>query len=724
MCGIAGVVMREAPVDIGRLRRMSALLRHRGPDDEGMVVVDPDGGHTLTLGGADTPADVLQSPLPYAPGTSRGSPSRARFRVGFVNRRLAIVDLSPAGHGPMSDASGRVWITYNGEIYNHVELRAELQALGHAFLGLSDTEVILAAWVAWGPECLSRLNGMFAFAIWDGRNNELFCARDRFGVKPFYYQWDGDDFAFASEPKALVLTQSGAIRPRLAAVRDLLALDWVDHDVHTFFEGVLQLPGGHYFHMTRDAVRIERWWALDPARRVRGRPEELAREFERLFTDAVALRLRADVEVGSCLSGGIDSSSVVTTAQRLAARPLHAFTCAYREGPAYDERPYVQAVCESCGAESHVVLPAGDDFWDVFDRLARAQDEPTAGPGLYSQWKVMELAHAARLKVLLDGQGGDETLAGYFRYLPIRMRDHLVNGRLSEFAALLGPVSQRLGLTTTLALTLEPWLPRPVVQSLRRRFGQGKDRVLGPVLRQARAADAARPSPDNGFPTALSRQLAFDTLQRLLPSLLRYEDRNSMAFSIETRLPFLDYRLVEFAFALSDDEKLAGVTTKAIERRAMADRVPARVLERADKMGFETPTDVWLRGRFAGAVRARLLGPGPLHEWVDGRELRQLLEDYLEGRRDIGLQVWRWLSLDAWLRELVARDPRAAPRDLRAPLAGRHAFDALRPVKSRAGSGEPGVAQAPAEPRRAVPTPAAAESEAPPAPATAASGSE
>ena len=231
---------REGRVDLARLHQMSRLLRHRGPDDEGLVLIDPD-GPAHALGGPDTPREVYASALPYAPGRDSTSDRGAHYRVGLLNRRLAIVDLTPSGHGPLSDPSGRWWITYNGEVYNHVELRRELEALGERFQGTSDTEVILAAYRRWGARSLERLNGMFAFAIWDPERRELFCARDRFGVKPFYYQFDGRRFAFASEPKALVLTQSRRITPRAAAVRDLLALDWVDHDSRTFFEDLWQL---------------------------------------------------------------------------------------------------------------------------------------------------------------------------------------------------------------------------------------------------------------------------------------------------------------------------------------------------------------------------------------------------------------------------------------------------------------------------------------------------
>ena len=460
MCGIAGIHLREGHVSLARLRRMSEILQHRGPDDEGIVLLDPARRGHLTLAGIDTPQDVLASSLPFSPGKSAGNPVDAIYRVGLVHRRLSILDLSPTGHGPMSDRDAKLWITFNCEIYNFVELKQELKQLGHEFIGTSDTEVILAAYRQWGKACLRRFNGMFAFALWDADRRELFCARDRLGVKPFYYQWRANEFAFASEPKALVLTQEAPIRARLEAVRDLVALDWVDHRQGTFFEGVEQLPPGHSITIGPEGVRLERWWGLDPSRRATGSPVEWEHEFERLFTDSVRLRLlRADVEVGSCLSGGLDSSAVVTTAAMQHEKPVHTFTCAYDEGPAFDERSYVKLVAEKSGAISQVIVPTGDDFWEVFDHIAASQDEPTAGPGLYSQWKVMELARSAKLKVLLDGQGGDETLAGYWRYLPMRLRDLLAAGDFGSFTKLWPHVADRLGVQTTLGLVLEPWLP-------------------------------------------------------------------------------------------------------------------------------------------------------------------------------------------------------------------------------------------------------------------------
>jgi asparagine synthase (glutamine-hydrolysing) len=318
-----------------------------------------------------------------------------------------------------------------------------------------------------------------------------------------------------------------------------------------------------------------------------------------------------------------------------------------------------------------VVVPDGADLWEVLDRLTFQQDEPTAGPGVYSQWKVMELAHQSGLRVLLDGQGGDETLAGYERYLPLRLRDLLAAGDLSRFFGLWRDVSRRLGPAHALALTLERWVPSAVFAPLRRAYGQGKDRVL---TRELAALPGHRPPrPPRGFRSAVSTQQAFDLLQRLLPSLLRYEDRNSMAFAIETRLPFLDYRLVEFAFSLPDDQKLDGRTSKSILRRALADRIPEPVRARRDKMGFETPADVWLRSRHFGELKRRLLTPGPLHQWLEPAAIARALDDYQAGRRRIGLQIWRWLALESWARQFLAVDPRVGERPQRRyPHPGLH----------------------------------------------------
>ncbi len=664
MCGIAGILAFATdarPIRPSELVRLGDRMPWRGPDDEGYLIEDRAGNRHL-FGGSATAPETFDSGLHYAP--SRAVP-RDDFegRVGFAFRRLSILDLSPAGHQPMCDPAGRFWIIFNGEIYNYVELRAELEQRGHAFRTRSDTEVLLAAFATWGDAMLPHLNGMWGLAIWDARERRLFCARDRFGVKPVHYRMADGRFTFASELKPIVL--DGPRVPRAEAIHALVARDWVDHTPETFFEGVYQLPAGHSLSIAQgeSGPQVRRWWDLEPATGraldVRGATEE----FRALFTDAVRIRLRSDVPVGTCLSGGLDSSAIVVTAAAVLPHPMRTFSVAYDEGSAYDERRWIAETVRHAAAEPRVVVPDGRDLWETLDDIVWHQEEPAAGPGLYSQWHVMKLAGrgaGAGMKVLLDGQGGDELLAGYHRYYFLALRDLLARGEIAAFTRAFWGVAagQRLGVAQTAAKVAGPLLPAPLFDWGRRTFGQGKDRVLGEALRPFQAAE---PRPPRRFASRLSDQLAWDMTARFLPSLLRYEDRNSMAFSIETRLPFLDYRLAAFVFSLAAEMRIRGTTTKALLRDAMADRLPPVVLARRDKKGYETPTDIWIRTREAARVRDLLLAPDArTRAYLDPAAVARGLDDYLSGRRDIGLQVWRWIHLELWLRAFVDGQGRAA----------------------------------------------------------------
>ena len=670
MCGLAGQLRLDAtspPIPAGAIVAMADRMPWRGPDDEGFLL-ETLGGARHLFGGPATPPDAFDAPLPYAPVRARPVPDTGGD-VGLAFRRLAILDLSPAGHQPMCDPTGRFWIVFNGEVYNYLELREELATHGHAFRTGSDTEVILAAYAQWGADMLPRMNGMWGMAIWDAKEGTLLLARDRFGVKPMYYRVDGGRLAFASELKPIVL--DGPRRPRDAAIFSLLARDWVDHEPETFFAGVFQLPAGHVLFARAGrpgapgTVEVRRWWDLDPSRREVLGPGEAAARFRALFEDAVKLRLRSDVPVGTCLSGGIDSTAILATAASLLPHPMRAFSVAYDEGPAYDERPWIDAAVEATGALPALVVPDGRDLWETLDALVWHQEEPTAGMGLYSQWHVMKLAGRGPgghgMKVLLDGQGGDELLGGYHRYYFAYLRDRLVRGEIATFAGAFGGVAfgQRLGAAQTLAKILVPLLPPPLFDWGRRTFGQGKDRVLGEALRPLRAAE---PRPPWRFDSRLSNQLAWDMTARFLPSLLRYEDRNSMAWSIETRLPFLDYRLAEFVFSLAEERRIRGTTTKVLLREALVDRIPPAILARRDKKGYETPTDTWFRTRESARLRALLLDPGAASRpYLDRAAVERELDAYLAGRRPIGLQVWRWVHLELWLRRFFGADAGAGP---------------------------------------------------------------
>ncbi len=669
MCGIAGQLRLDttaAPVTAGALIAMADRMPWRGPDDEGFLLERLDGTRHL-FGGPVTPPDAFDAPLPYAPARARPAPDLAGD-LGFAFRRLAILDLSPAGHQPMCDPTGRFWIVFNGEVYDYLELRAELAGRGHAFRTGCDTEVILAAYAQWGLDMLSRMNGMWGMALWDAREKTLVLARDRFGVKPVHYQVAAGRLSFASELKPIVL--AGPRRPRAEAIHALLARDWVDHEPETFFEGVFQLPAGHLLVARAGApgrpgeVTVRRWWDLDPTRREVMTPRAAAEKFRALFDDAVRLRLRADVPVGTCLSGGVDSTAIITTAAEFLPHPMRAFSVAYDEGEAYDERRWIDEAVARSGAVPALVVPDGRDLWETLDALVWHQEEPSAGMGLYSQWHVMKLAGRGPgghgMKVLLDGQGADELLGGYHRYYFPYLRDRLARGELKVFAAAFHGVAlgQRLGVAQTLAKVLVPLLPPPLFNWGRRTFGQGKDRVLGEALRPFQATE---PRPPWRFASRLSNQLAWDMTARFLPSLLRYEDRNSMAWSIETRLPFLDYRLAEFVFSLAEERRIRGTTTKLLLREALADRIPPAILARRDKKGYETPTDVWIRTREAGRVRDLLLSPDAASRpYLERAAVARELDAYLAGRRPIGLQVWRWLHLELWLSRFFTGGAAAA----------------------------------------------------------------
>jgi asparagine synthase (glutamine-hydrolysing) len=402
MCGIAGIVSTSG-FDPQALISMTHTVKHRGPDGFGCVYFD--------LSAKDTG---------QAFHNRDGCPDFERPRLGLGARRLAILDLSELGNLPMQIDDGRIWITYNGEIYNYIELRAELESLGHSFRTQTDTEVILRGYKEWGTPCVNRFKGMWAFAIYDSRQRRLFCSRDRFGIKPFYYFSSGSLLLFGSEIKQ-ILEYPGVPR----AINESIAFPYLeqglqDHTDETFFEGVRQLPGGHSLQMdfSKPAVslKIEKYWEL-PLAPEYGAPETKSVErFASLLKNSVGQHLRSDVPVGSCLSGGLDSSSIVAIASgaRNGSR-LHSFSSCYQRKN-LDEREFIREMVTSAKLSPHFVFPAGEGFWNDLNCVIWHQDEPVCGATVYAQWCVMRAARQARIPVLLDGQGGDEILCGYRKF--------------------------------------------------------------------------------------------------------------------------------------------------------------------------------------------------------------------------------------------------------------------------------------------------------------------
>jgi asparagine synthase (glutamine-hydrolysing) len=618
MCGICGVVEAGRPADRDTVVRMSEALAHRGPDGAGLFTADG---------------------------------------VALGHRRLAIIDLGDGGIQPFASDDGQLQLLHNGEIYNYLELRRELEGKGHRFHTATDTEVLLASYREWGERCVERFNGMWAFAIWDAGRQRLFCSRDRFGVKPFYYRHDGGRFVFASELKAFRSDPRSRLAPNLPVIRDYVEQGHLDHTAETFFAGILALPPAHSLVVDPRGLRITRYWELtrrDPPER------EAADAFRELFLDAVRLRLRSDVPVGTALSGGLDSSAIACAIDHLvrteteatvAVGPKQQTFTAYFDDAGFDERPYARAVIEQSKADPHWISFTAADVVDSLPAVIEAQDEPFGSTSIVAQWHVMQAAARSGIKVMLDGQGGDEVLAGYPAYWGSLFADLLAAGRWGRLSSELAAFRrlQHAGVAETAVAVARPFVPASAKARLRART-TGAGGLVGPAL----AAASNEPLRGSGpYPDRL-RQLLHMILTRRLPELLHYEDRNSMAHSLEARLPFLDYRLVEFAFSLDASELLHAGRTKTVLRRALRDLLPESVERRTDKLGFVTPGGRFFREQL-GDLAADVFSSSSFADrgFVDAPAARSRLEAHRRGELEAGFELWRALNVELWARAFL-----------------------------------------------------------------------
>jgi asparagine synthase (glutamine-hydrolysing) len=601
MCGICGVVALDRRPEIETVERMLRELAHRGPDGRGTF---------------------------EEPGVALG------------HLRLAIIDLSDAGLQPFASEDGRFQLIHNGEIYNYVELRAELETRGHRFRSQTDTEVVLAAYREWGERCVDRFNGMWAFAIWDSRERRLFASRDRFGVKPLYYRLEGGRLAFASEPRAF---RGERLRANLGAVRDYLEQGYLDHTEEAFFAGVRSLPPAHNLVFGPDGLRIERYWRLEPGEP----PVDPVGAVRELFLDSIRLHLRSDVPVGTCLSGGIDSSAIAVGVAHVGVSRQKTVT-AFFEERGFDERPFAEAVVERTGAEPHWVSFTAEELVADLPAIVEAQGEPFGSTSITAQWYVMRAARAAGLKVMLDGQGGDEVLAGYRAAYGYRLADLLANGQLGELRRELRSfrVAHSANAVAAAGTLARPFLPGRLEAAARARL-KGSAALVHAELR---GGLGWRENGSGGMPDRLRGYLAL-LHRRGLRELLRYEDRNSMAHSLEARVPFLDHRLAETLFSLDARRLIDRGRTKAVLRDALADLLPEKVRDRRDKLGFVTPEGRWLRGAL-GDLAADVFASQSFAErgWVDAAAARRRLARHRAGGLEAGMELWRALNLELWAR--------------------------------------------------------------------------
>ncbi|MEK6802003.1 MAG: asparagine synthase (glutamine-hydrolyzing) [Nitrospirota bacterium] len=614
MCGIAGFVHDGVEPAAARtvVRQMVALQRHRGPDGEGFF-----DSHGVTLG----------------------------------HCRLAIIDLSDAGHQPMSDHEGRYWITFNGEIYNYLELREELRELGVRFKGRSDTEVLLAAFRQWGEKCLERLRGMFAFAIWDERTGCLFAARDRLGIKPFHYWVNGtDQFAFSSELKALlefIPTRSANI----VLAQQFIAWNLLDHEPgETMVSGIKRLIPGHALLWRQgEGLRTWRYWELkvsDDFKVTPAREASLIGEFRHQFEETVSLHLRSDVPVGTCLSGGLDSSAIAcVVSQELRRREVwhkdlqHTFSACF-EDPALDERPFMETVVDAIDCQSHYVFPSGERLAEDLDQWIWHQEEPVGGSGVYAQYCVARLARDSGIKVLLDGQGADEQLAGYRKFILVYLRQLLKAGKYAEMVREAFSFFGRLDILRT------------------SRFVDARRYIYKSL------PEGADLWPGDSFPdrpgaliigTSLGSRIESDLTRFSLPPLLRFEDRNMMAFGVESRVPFVDHLFVEWVAKLPASLRLSGGWTKRILREGLRGVLPERIRTRRSKLGFSTPEPAWLAGPLSTWIKKTLSSAHHLGSVVDLQGVGRILERYNAGDRSLPLEnlIFRLAMYESWAGQFL-----------------------------------------------------------------------
>ncbi len=609
MCAITGIFsLTHTPFE-GLLSAMIQTLAHRGPDAQGIWI-------------------------------GKG--------VGLAHARLSIIDLDPSSNQPMHDPDSGNTIIFNGEIYNYIELREELISFGYTFRTKSDTEVILKSYSHWGVNCLNRFNGMWAIVIFDRKQNSLFASRDRVGVKPFVYGvTTHNDLVFASEAKAIAQHF-----PEFNQVNQQFLLDFIERDFfacykETFYKNMFNLLPGHYFFVKPGEIPKQiRYWKWTPKLNTFPMSDaDVQDKFNYLLTDSIKLRFRSDVPVGSCLSGGLDSGTIVGVASKLFEKRIHTFSCIYPSHPAFDESHYINASVREFNTISQFVEPKHDDFISLMKDSVYEQDGPTGGPSILSQRAVMELA-SKDVKVLLDGQGADELLGGYhsyFRYSllsqarSIRDRKSVIS--LFNFLSNSSKIKKRFP-------TSVPKLYQAMILT------------RSPVSFYTRNRENTQLGFFKEFENDDLNTLLLEHVFTNLTNLLHYEDRNSMRFSIESRLPFLDYRLIEFAFSLPSKYKIRGSTTKWLLHGLASTVLPKEVLNRKDKMGFTTPAHEWfLQNENMAYFKDYLSEQNPLYQ-----ALSPWMRDYLNnsfkilsehkytspsGPGDINA-LWRFFTANMW----------------------------------------------------------------------------
>lgn len=597
MCGIAGIFTlnpeKKSVADF--LNQATKKLRHRGPDDEGFLLADANSLHCFF--GDDTPHEVKESHFAFSPEKHLGQ-NRNVFSLGFCHRRLSIIDLSAGGHQPMCSPNEKIWITFNGEIYNYIELKSELISKGHRFKTNSDTEVLLNAYLQWGKNCLNKLNGMWSFVLYDTEKKELFGSRDRFGVKPFYYFHDNESFCFASEQKALANVDFISASMNEQAAYDFLVNSELEYSPQGLFNNITELFPGNYFELDlkTNSLKVEKYFSLEVNTAFEKFDKKkftvLCEETEALLVNAVKLRMRSDVKVGSCLSGGIDSSAIVGIMQNLLkGKEMPELFTAVFPGLVIDEAKWAEEVVSN-GGQWNRACPNANELWKDLDEMIYSQDLPAWSSSTYAQFRVMKLAKEKNIKVLLDGQGGDELFGGYVPYY-LSFWNELKSHKEKKYLETEMKSFSHLG--NARKYILKENIKDKIENSSFRVLKTLKDPQLKFLSNDFLKTYSNSPLIKKTYPS-LNEHLQAEFQNTRLKLYLKCEDRCSMWHSVESRTPFADdIELIKKIFSVSGIYKIKNGQLKHLLRESVKKYLPKKIYERTDKMGYLTPHNTWLR---------------------------------------------------------------------------------------------------------------------------------
>lgn len=609
MCGICGIInFDNQQVEEPKLRKMMATMKHRGPDDEGVCIQKIVG-------------------------------------LGFV--RLSILDLTPAGHQPMTDPTDRYVLVFNGEIYNYIEIKDELKLLGVEFGTGTDTEVLLKAYIHYGEACLDKFNGMFAFVILDKRTGDVFGARDRFGVKPLYYYVNETTLIFASEIQPILAVYGKKNTENEAMIFDFLTFNRTDHTEDTFFEGIKKIQHGHCFSIKSGRFEIKKWYDL---RKHIGNQKGNAATYKDLLISAVKLRMRSDVPVGVCLSGGLDSSAITSIiAQELEHPEINTFSAVYDKGLKADESAFIDLYADTL-ANMYRITPTAESLYSDLKDFVRIHGEPIPSTGPYAQYVVMKLANR-HVTVTLDGQGADEQLAGYHYFYGFYFKDLLKKWKLftllKECLAYYR-VHKSIYAFKTFIYFLLPTKSKTKLSVNDRGFLSND--FISRLSKDTNSTVVTDLYASKSLNEALLNHFEFK-----LEHLLKWNDRNSMAYSLESRTPFLDYRLVEYTLSIDNASIIKNGFTKGILRESLKNILPEKIRLRTDKIGFATPQDDWYRtDMFQKLILDLITSDAFKKRNIIKPEIAiQLYNKHLHKEIDISKEIWKWIHLELWFREFI-----------------------------------------------------------------------